>query len=131
MKGINLDIVLFVMNTILFALLLFLIEKKFFVKVNEQLKSQIHRLTASTHRSSSNSAPPNDNDLDDDVDSERQRVLNTQAYSQKNDDLLTVTNLQKDFGKFKAVQGLSFGVHYGECFGFLGINGAGKTTSFK
>ena len=131
MKGINLDIVLFVMNTILFALLLFLIEKKFFVKVNEQLKSQIHRLTASTHRSSSNSAPPKENDLDDDVDSERQRVLNTQAYSQKNDDLLTVTNLQKDFGKFKAVQGLSFGVHYGECFGFLGINGAGKTTSFK
>ena len=131
MKGINLDIVLFVMNTILFALLLFLIEKKFFTKVNEQLKSQIHRLTASTHRSSSNSAPTKENDLDDDVDSERQRVLNTQAYSQKNDDLLTVTNLQKDFGKFKAVQGLSFGVHYGECFGFLGINGAGKTTSFK
>ena len=131
MKGINLDIVLFVMNTILFALLLFLIEKKFFTKVNEKLRSQIHRLTTSTHRSSSNSAPPNDNDLDDDVDSERQRVLNTQAYSQKNDDLLTVTNLQKDFGKFKAVQGLSFGVHYGECFGFLGINGAGKTTSFK
>ena len=27
--------------------------------------------------------------------------------------------------------GLSFGVKPGECFGLLGINGAGKTTSFR
>ena len=29
------------------------------------------------------------------------------------------------------MQGLSFGVKQGECFGLLGINGAGKTTSFR
>ena len=71
-----------------------------------------------------------DDELDGDVDTERRRVLNNNT-NPHNDDLLTVTDLQKDFGKFKAVQGISFGVHYGECFGFLGINGAGKTTSFK
>ena len=68
--------------------------------------------------------------LDDDVETERKRVLNNTNGSHYND-LLTVSDLRKDFGKFKAVQGISFGVHYGECFGFLGINGAGKTTSFK
>ena len=69
-------------------------------------------------------------DLDGDVDTERKRVLNNYTNSH-HEDLLTVNDLEKDFGKFKAVQGISFGVHYGECFGFLGINGAGKTTSFK
>ena len=30
-----------------------------------------------------------------------------------------------------AVKGLSFGVPIGQCFGFLGINGAGKTSALK
>ena len=33
--------------------------------------------------------------------------------------------------KFTAVNHLSFGVKNGECFGLLGVNGAGKTTSFR
>ena len=68
--------------------------------------------------------------LDDDVLKEQNRVLQNSANSNPSD-LLTVTNLKKQFGNFRAVDGLSFGVHYGECFGLLGINGAGKTTSFK
>ena len=71
-----------------------------------------------------------DSYLDDDVKSEALRVQNDSTDS-KQEDLLSVRNLQKNFGKFRAVQGITFGVHYGECFGFLGINGAGKTTSFK
>ena len=31
----------------------------------------------------------------------------------------------------KAVNGVSFGVNYGECFALLGVNGAGKTSTFK
>ena len=30
-----------------------------------------------------------------------------------------------------AVNGISFGVDYGECFALLGVNGAGKSTTFK
>lgn len=31
----------------------------------------------------------------------------------------------------RAVQSVSFGLDYGECFALLGVNGAGKSTTFK
>ncbi|MFE7086346.1 ABC transporter ATP-binding protein [Sphingobacterium spiritivorum] len=39
--------------------------------------------------------------------------------------------LTKQFGDFKAVDGISFDVDQGEIFGFLGANGAGKTTAMR
>jgi ABC-type multidrug transport system ATPase subunit len=30
-----------------------------------------------------------------------------------------------------AVENISFGLDYGECFALLGVNGAGKSTTFK
>ncbi|MGH1433719.1 MAG: ABC transporter ATP-binding protein [Lewinella sp.] len=40
-------------------------------------------------------------------------------------------NLTKRFGDFTAVDAISFNVAQGEIFGFLGANGAGKTTAIK
>lgn len=40
-------------------------------------------------------------------------------------------NLNKTFGRFIAVNNISFKVGKGEIFGFLGANGAGKTTAIK
>jgi ABC-2 type transport system ATP-binding protein len=40
-------------------------------------------------------------------------------------------NLTKKFGDFTAVDAISFQVEKGEIFGFLGANGAGKTTAIK
>lgn len=40
-------------------------------------------------------------------------------------------NLTKQFGDFKAVDSISFDVEQGEIFGFLGANGAGKTTAMR
>jgi ABC-2 type transport system ATP-binding protein len=40
-------------------------------------------------------------------------------------------NLTKKFGDFKAVDHISFDVEQGEIFGFLGANGAGKTTAMR
>ena len=40
-------------------------------------------------------------------------------------------NLTKRFGSFTAVDSISFEVDKGEIFGFLGANGAGKTTAMR
>lgn len=40
-------------------------------------------------------------------------------------------NLTKQFGDFKAVDNITFDVKQGEIFGFLGANGAGKTTAMR
>jgi ABC-2 type transport system ATP-binding protein len=44
---------------------------------------------------------------------------------------IQVTDLTKRFGDFTAVNGISFEVHHGEIFGFLGPNGSGKTTTIR
>lgn len=44
---------------------------------------------------------------------------------------ISVRNLVKRFGTFTAVDGISFDVRRGEIFGFLGANGAGKTTAMR
>src|SRR5574344_2270436 len=47
------------------------------------------------------------------------------------DDVIVVDGLCKTFGTFHAVDHISFSVHRGEIFGFLGANGAGKTTAMR
>ena len=45
--------------------------------------------------------------------------------------MITADKLSKSFGGFKAVDAISFEVKQGEIFGFLGANGAGKTTAMR
>lgn len=47
------------------------------------------------------------------------------------DKVIEVKNLTKKFGNFTAVDNISFDVARGEIFGFLGANGAGKTTAIQ
>ncbi len=47
------------------------------------------------------------------------------------EDIIVVKDLQRRFGDFYAVKGISFSVKRGEIFGLLGANGAGKTTTFR
>ena len=49
----------------------------------------------------------------------------------KNENVIKVENLTKKFGDFTAVNNITFEVKQGEIFGFLGANGAGKTTAMK
>src|ERR1700752_329305 len=45
--------------------------------------------------------------------------------------IISVKNLTKKYGDFKAVKGISFDVMEGEIFGLLGPNGAGKSTTLE
>ncbi len=48
-----------------------------------------------------------------------------------NEKVIIAENLTKKFGDFTAVDAISFDVNRGEIFGFLGANGAGKTTAMR
>lgn len=67
---------------------------------------------------------------DPDVARERVRVENELVQ-----DVLKTVKLRKEYNSFYgtnvAVQNLSFGVQAGTCFGIFGVNGAGKSTTFK
>ena len=47
------------------------------------------------------------------------------------DNIIIADRLTKKFGSFTAVDSISFDVRRGEIFGFLGANGAGKTTAMR
>ena len=74
---------------------------------------------------------PNDFDetkaeIDMDVMNEKNRVK-----SISEDIAIKVETLRKKYGKFVAVDNVSFGVDSGEIFALLGVNGAGKTSTFN
>ncbi len=54
-----------------------------------------------------------------------------EEMERRDDDVIYVSHLVKMFGDFRAVDDISFTVHKGEIFGFLGANGAGKTTAMR
>ena len=49
----------------------------------------------------------------------------------KQENIIEINHLNKSFGKVKAVNDLSFHVKRGELFAFLGVNGAGKSTTIS
>uniref|UniRef100_A0A673C7T2 Zgc:172302 n=1 Tax=Sphaeramia orbicularis TaxID=375764 RepID=A0A673C7T2_9TELE len=66
---------------------------------------------------------------DEDVSRERERVKSGKAQN----DILTMMDLSKVYkaGRKPAVDRLCLGIPRGECFGLLGVNGAGKTSTFR
>ncbi|XP_033223873.1 phospholipid-transporting ATPase ABCA1 isoform X3 [Belonocnema kinseyi] len=71
-------------------------------------------------------------DVKEDPDVARERVRVEKELVQ---DVLKTVKLRKEYNSFYgtnvAVQNLSFGVQTGACFGIFGVNGAGKSTTFK
>ena len=68
---------------------------------------------------------------DNDVAAERQRIINTSVSQLATTDAVILRQLTKFYkNRFLAVDRLSVGIPGGECFGLLGVNGAGKTSTF-
>ena len=70
--------------------------------------------------------------MDDDVLEEERRV----EAASPNDMKVRVNKFRKVYkpafrSQLVAVERTSFGLEYGECFALLGVNGAGKSTTFK
>lgn len=57
--------------------------------------------------------------------------INRKSITDNSSQIIKVDNLVKQFGNFTAVDHISFTVNKGEIFGFLGANGAGKTTAMR
>ncbi|XP_018787318.1 PREDICTED: ATP-binding cassette sub-family A member 3 [Bactrocera latifrons] len=74
--------------------------------------------------------PPEDGYFDDDVDNEKNRIekMSTDTLASQN---LVLNGVTKYYGNFLAVNQVSLCVQENECFGLLGVNGAGKTSTFK
>lgn len=71
-------------------------------------------------------------DSREDVEREKNYVDGILSDEKTDSEAMIVSNLQKVYeGGFKAVKGVSFTVKKSECFGLLGMNGAGKTSTFE
>ncbi|KAL9700793.1 hypothetical protein quinque_004234 [Culex quinquefasciatus] len=71
-----------------------------------------------------------DSEQDSDVLEEKRRI-EVMCQAEINSYNLVLKNVSKYYKKFCAVNDLSVGITHSECFGLLGINGAGKTSTFK
>lgn len=59
------------------------------------------------------------------------KVIDTNGMRNVMDNVIQVSHLKKYFKEVKAVDDISFQIERGELFGFLGVNGAGKSTTIN
>lgn len=118
-SGIGVQLVaLFVIGVVSFAIL-FVIEFRWLQNVYFTLKSINRRKDIPESE---------DGTVDSDVMNEKNKIRSITAYSDSN---LIVKDFTKFYGNTLAVNQICVGVERSECFGLLGVNGAGKTSMFK
>ncbi len=68
---------------------------------------------------------------DCDVVKEEKRIERMKELGRGQDEIFVADKLTKYYNNFVAVKGISFTMKQSQCFGLLGVNGAGKTSTFK
>ncbi|KAK0158992.1 hypothetical protein PV328_009925 [Microctonus aethiopoides] len=105
--------------------LIFIIEQQYFQRLIARIRS--NQLTVDTPTM-------------DEIVKKEKSIVNEEiakkikGYNSKhhhNGNILLVQGLKKNYGNLHAVKGVHFRVKDSECFGLLGVNGAGKSTTFK
>lgn len=82
--------------------------------------------------SSQRDRPPGDFQPDDDVIAESTKAANLIARVPENEFSLVASKLDKSYVRgVKVIDKLAFTINRSECFGLLGVNGAGKSTTFS
>ncbi|KAJ6644467.1 Phospholipid-transporting ATPase ABCA3 [Pseudolycoriella hygida] len=117
-QGIGSNIILMVVSAILFLTICLLSDYMIFEKF-------IHKVKVIGKKLPTISAI-----VDNDVEDEMKRIEKMSSNELKKTNL-TLQGLSKFYGNNLAVNQLYLGVDTSECFGLLGINGAGKTSTFK
>uniref|UniRef100_A0A6P4EVB2 ATP-binding cassette sub-family A member 3 n=1 Tax=Drosophila rhopaloa TaxID=1041015 RepID=A0A6P4EVB2_DRORH len=119
--GVLPEILYLVTVGLILLLLPILIDAKIFGWIGEALV----KLCSRRKRSRGGSSLENE-----DVVAER-LIVREMINSERKDIPLLVNNITKHYKDKLAVRGVSFHVSHAECFGLLGVNGAGKTSTFK
>lgn len=128
--GIGRSLTFMAIQGLVFFLVLFVVESDIINSIKRELSPQVLLVDDDTSIHPSNSNLRED---DDDVSEEKSNVLKLDRSELASDDnVLVLKCLTKRYsGNFLAVNKLCLKVPRGECFGLLGINGAGKTSTFK
>ena len=126
--GVGRLFVFMILQGIVFFLILYVIETDI---VGRLLKAMTSNRVGQTMRTEMNTDGDGKISEDSDVADERQRIQSNPIQELVKTDSVVIQDLTKLYGNFVAVNQLSIGVSQKECFGLLGVNGAGKTTVFK
>ncbi|OWF51665.1 ATP-binding cassette sub-family A member 3-like [Mizuhopecten yessoensis] len=128
--GIGKYLIFMVIQAIVYFLLIFLVESGMFNQLFYFLSGTAENSVGSSMVAMEEQEYGKEEE-DSDVRNERRRVNNTPLETLMQTDSLIIKNLSRTYGNLKAVQNISIGVAPQECFGLLGQNGAGKTSTFK
>ncbi|XP_035743056.1 phospholipid-transporting ATPase ABCA1-like [Vespa mandarinia] len=129
------------LTPVIYFAILIMLEEKFFTrlftkirssslqpndKIDEEVKREKHAVTLEISKITSQNKR---NSIDH--NNVNGNSTNDTQTSKEEDSLFLVYELSKYYGKLVAVKEVNFRVKQHECFGLLGVNGAGKSTTFR
>ncbi|XP_055544994.1 phospholipid-transporting ATPase ABCA1 isoform X2 [Wyeomyia smithii] len=128
------------MGTILWLLLNLVVEDMYRMDAITNAKTRLAAFIKRCCKSKKNGLDQPDSNyeldsssVDEDVDAESKKIQEMVSgeppeFARHS---IAIHNLRKKYLNLPAVKGISFAVKQGECFGLLGMNGAGKTSTFQ